>query len=70
MMLYQTKALGFQLTKGGFVAGLPWASRVLFAFIFGWAGDAIKRRGIMSVTTLRKSATVFCNFFFFILFDI
>ncbi|XP_015119073.1 putative inorganic phosphate cotransporter [Diachasma alloeum] len=61
MMLYQTKALGFQLTKGGVVAGLPWASRVLFAFFFGWAGDVIKRKQFMSVTALRKIATIFSH---------
>lgn len=61
MMLYQTKALGFKLTKGGVVAGLPWASRVLFAFFFGWAGDVIKRKQWMTVTALRKSATIFCK---------
>lgn len=61
-MLYQTKALGFQLTKGGFISGLPWASRVLFAFIFGWAGDAIKSKNIISLTALRKIATIFCKY--------
>ncbi|XP_044009620.1 putative inorganic phosphate cotransporter [Aphidius gifuensis] len=62
MMLYQTKALGFKLTKGGFVAGLPWASRVIFAFVFGWIGDTIKRKKLMSITTLRKGATIFSHF--------
>ncbi|KAH0566797.1 sialin-like isoform X1 [Cotesia glomerata] len=62
MMLYQTKALGFKLTKGGVVSGLPWASRVLFAFVFGWIGDTIKRKDKLSVTALRKCATVFSHF--------
>ncbi|XP_043271012.1 sialin-like [Venturia canescens] len=61
MMLYQTKALGFKLTKGGVVSGLPWASRVIFSFFFGWAGDTIQKRKLMSVTTLRKSATIFSH---------
>ncbi|XP_053593605.1 putative inorganic phosphate cotransporter isoform X2 [Microplitis demolitor] len=61
MMLYQTKALGFKLTKGGVVSGLPWASRVLFAFVFGWVGDTIKRKEILSVTALRKCATIFSH---------
>lgn len=66
MMLYQTKALGFKLTKGGLIAGLPWASRVFCAFIFGWAGDVIKRKKLISVTALRKGATIFCiNYFNF-----
>ncbi|XP_011303286.1 putative inorganic phosphate cotransporter isoform X2 [Fopius arisanus] len=61
MMLYQTKALGFKLTKGGVVAGLPWASRVIFAFFFGWAGDVVKRKQWMSITLLRKTATIFSH---------
>ncbi|KAK0170849.1 hypothetical protein PV328_008646 [Microctonus aethiopoides] len=61
MMLYQTKALGFKLTNGGFISGLPWASRVLFAFFFGWAGDAIKSKNIITITTLRKVATIFSH---------
>lgn len=61
MMLYLTKALGFQLSKGGFAASLPWAGRLLFGFFFSWAGDVIKRKQIVSLTVLRKGATVFCK---------
>ncbi|XP_076752606.1 putative transporter slc-17.2 isoform X2 [Xylocopa sonorina] len=61
MMLYLTKALGFELTKGGLAASLPWAGRMFFGFIFSWAGDTIKRKEIVSVTVLRKGATVFSH---------
>ncbi|KAI4502286.1 hypothetical protein M0802_002968 [Mischocyttarus mexicanus] len=61
LMLYMTKALGFQLTKGGFAAGLPWAGRMLFGFFFCWAGDTIKEKEILSITNLRKLATVFSH---------
>lgn len=61
MMLYLTKALGFQLTQGGAAAGAPWAGRMAFGFFFSWAGDTIKRKQIISVTNLRKIATVFCE---------
>ncbi|KAG7198712.1 hypothetical protein KM043_001703 [Ampulex compressa] len=61
MMLYLTKALGFQLTKGGAAAGLPWAGRMLFGFFFSWAGDTIKRRGLLSISALRKTATIFSH---------
>lgn len=61
MMLYLTKALGFQLSKGGMAAGLPWAGRMFFGFFFSWAGDTIKRREIVSVTVLRKGATIFSH---------
>ncbi|XP_043489872.1 sialin-like [Polistes fuscatus] len=61
LMLYMTKALGFQLTKGGAAAGLPWAGRMLFGFFFCWAGDTIKKKEIISITNLRKIATVFSH---------
>ncbi|XP_026673449.1 sialin isoform X2 [Ceratina calcarata] len=61
MMLYLTKALGFELTKGGMAASLPWASRMIFGFFFSWAGDTIKRKEIVSLTILRKGATVFSH---------
>ncbi|XP_012218429.1 sialin isoform X2 [Linepithema humile] len=62
LMLYLTKALGFQLTRGGIVAGLPWGGRMLFGFFFSWAGDTIKQKQIISVTLLRKLATIFSHF--------
>ncbi|XP_011343660.2 sialin isoform X2 [Ooceraea biroi] len=62
LMLYLTKALGFQLTRGGAAAGAPWAGRMLFGFFFSWAGDTIKRKQIISVTLLRKLATIFSHF--------
>ncbi|XP_072760374.1 sialin isoform X2 [Anoplolepis gracilipes] len=61
LMLYLTKALGFQLTKGGAAAGAPWGARMLFGFFFSWAGDTIKRKQIISVTLLRKLATIFSH---------
>ncbi|KAL6259838.1 hypothetical protein P5V15_009748 [Pogonomyrmex californicus] len=62
LMLYLTKALGFQLTKGGAAAGAPWGIRMVFGFFFSWAGDTIKRKRIISVTLLRKLATIFSHF--------
>lgn len=61
MMLYLTDALGFELTKGGMAASLPWASRMFFGFFFSWAGDTIKKKEIVSLTILRKGATVFSH---------
>lgn len=61
LMLYLTKALGFELTKGGAAAGAPWGGRMLFGFFFSWAGDTVKKKAIMSITLLRKGATVFCK---------
>lgn len=61
LMLYMTKALGFQLTKGGFAAGAPWAARMIFGFFFCWVGDTIKEKQLMSITRLRKFATIFSH---------
>ncbi|XP_014486197.1 PREDICTED: sialin isoform X2 [Dinoponera quadriceps] len=62
LMLYLTKALGFQLTKGGAAAGAPWAGRMIFGFVFSWIGDTVKRKNIISITLLRKIATIFSHF--------
>ncbi|KAL6438537.1 hypothetical protein ACFW04_004543 [Cataglyphis niger] len=62
LMLYLTKALGFQLTQGGAAAGAPWAARMLFGFFFSWAGDTIKRKQVISIGLLRKLATIFSHF--------
>ncbi|KAK2584281.1 hypothetical protein KPH14_006683 [Odynerus spinipes] len=61
LMLYMTKALGFQLTKGGAAAGLPWGGRMIFGFFFSWAGDTIKKKKVLSITLLRKLATIFSH---------
>ncbi|XP_033219002.1 sialin-like isoform X2 [Belonocnema kinseyi] len=61
IMLYLTQALGFNLTKGGFMSALPPLGRMLFGFFFGWAGDTIKKKKLMSLTLLRKTATIFSH---------
>lgn len=61
LMLYMTKALGFELTKGGAAAGLPWAARMIFGFFFCWMGDTIKKKELISITSLRKLMTIFSH---------
>lgn len=60
-MIYLTKALGFELTRGGIAAALPWLFRMVFGFFFSWAGDTLKRKNILRVTVIRKGATIFCK---------
>ncbi|XP_066584162.1 sialin-like isoform X2 [Prorops nasuta] len=62
MMLYMTKVLGFELKKSGVMSSLPWVGRMLFGFGFSWIADKIMEKRIMSITTLRKCATLFSHF--------
>lgn len=59
---FMNEVLGFNLTKSGFLAALPYLARMVCAFIFGSIGDSILRRGILSVTKIRKIFCVVCEF--------
>ncbi|XP_033218999.1 sialin-like isoform X3 [Belonocnema kinseyi] len=61
IMLYLTQALDLTLTKGGFMSALPPLGRMLFAFFFSWAGDTVMRKKLMSLTALRKCASIFSH---------
>ena len=60
MMIYLTQVLGFNITKGGIAASFPWLGRMLFGFVFSWGADLIKKKKLMTITALRKTATIFC----------
>ncbi|XP_066585125.1 sialin-like [Prorops nasuta] len=62
MMLYMTKVLRFDLNKSGIMCSMPWVGRMLFGFGFGWIADKIMEKRIMSITALRKCATLFSHF--------
>lgn len=55
------EALGFNIASSGFLAALPYLSRLIFGIVFGMIGDYIKKNEKMSMTLLRKSFTTFCN---------
>ncbi|XP_012253204.1 sialin [Athalia rosae] len=61
MTQYLTRSLGFKLTKGGALASLPWAGRMVFGFLFSWIGDTMRRRHYISISWLRKFATIFSH---------
>lgn len=59
---YVSSVLGFNIGKTGFLAPLPSLARMIFAFIFGWIGDFIRKRNLMRTTTIRKFFIIFSHF--------
>ncbi|XP_055529939.1 sialin-like isoform X2 [Wyeomyia smithii] len=59
---FMNEVLGFKLANAGFLSSLPYLARMFSGFIFGYIGDVILQREIMSRTTLRKSFCMFSHF--------
>lgn len=59
---FMNEALGFQLSKAGYLAALPYLARLLSGFMFGAIGDYVRSKKLMSVTANRKFFTIFCKF--------
>ena len=59
--MFMVQALNFNLSKAGVLAALPPLARLLAGFAFGAVGDRIRRKNILSVTTVRKSFCLFCK---------
>lgn len=59
---FMSEVLGFSLAKAGFLASLPYLARLFAGFIFGAIGDLIRKKEIMSVTTIRKFFCIFCKY--------
>lgn len=57
---FMNEALGFNLAKAGFLSSLPYLARLLSGFAFGAIGDLLRKKNKFSVTTIRKSFTLFC----------
>lgn len=58
---FMKEAFGFSLSQAGAFASLPYLCRFLLGFAFGSIGDFIRSKDMMSVTTTRKSFTLFCK---------
>lgn len=58
---FMNEVLGFNLTKSGFLAALPYLARLISAFVFGSIGDSLLQSGRLSVTQIRKVFCVFCK---------
>lgn len=59
---FMSEVLGFSLAKAGFLASLPYLARLFAGFIFGAIGDFIRKKEMMSVTTIRKFFCIFCKY--------
>lgn len=68
--MFMMHVLKFDLKNAGYLSSLPYIARLILGFLFGIAGDIIRRRNILSVTAIRKLFCIFCeyyiSFFFFL----
>ncbi|KAJ2945607.1 hypothetical protein O0L34_g431 [Tuta absoluta] len=56
---FVSSVLGFELSAAGVISALPYLARMFLATVFGFIGDCILSRNLMSTTTIRK---FFCLF--------
>jgi MFS transporter, ACS family, solute carrier family 17 (sodium-dependent inorganic phosphate cotransporter), other len=59
---FLNEVFGFNLAKVGFLSSLPYLFRLIFGFIFGFIGDKIRQKNLITVTNTRKSFCIFCKF--------
>lgn len=59
---FMSEVLGFNLAQAGVLASLPYLARLFSGFIFGTIGDALRKSDTMSVTAIRKSFCLFCEY--------
>lgn len=59
---YMSEVLGFNLGHSGILAALPYLARSIAAFIFGYIGDKIRQKNLLSVTATRKSFVTMSHF--------
>ncbi|KAL1420786.1 hypothetical protein MTO96_023826 [Rhipicephalus appendiculatus] len=51
---YLKNILGFGLTQNGILNGAPYLALSVLSLIIGWTSDLVRRRNIVTVTTVRK----------------
>ncbi|XP_062560564.1 sialin-like [Armigeres subalbatus] len=59
---FMNEVLGFNLSKAGFLSSLPYLARMFSGFFFGYIGDLIRQKQVMSTTAIRKSFCLFSHF--------
>lgn len=58
---FMSEVLQFKLTEAGILSSLPYLARLIFGYVFGSAGDFLKKREILSTTMIRKTFCIFCK---------
>lgn len=59
---FMNEVLGFKLANAGFLSSLPYLARMFSGFFFGYIGDLIRQKDVMSTTAVRKSFCLFCKY--------
>lgn len=58
---FVSSVLGFQLSAAGVISALPYLARLFFATIFGFLGDCIVAKSLLSTTMIRKCFCLFSH---------
>lgn len=58
---FLSEVLGFQISSTGLLAALPYVARMLSAVLFGYAGDFVRARNMMSVMGIRRLFCLICE---------
>ncbi|XP_058459582.1 sialin-like [Malaya genurostris] len=58
---FMNEVLGFKLANAGFLSSLPYMARMFSGFFFGFIGDRIRQKNLMSTTAVRKSFCLFSH---------
>ncbi|XP_026321197.1 uncharacterized transporter slc-17.2-like isoform X3 [Hyposmocoma kahamanoa] len=58
---FVSSVLGFELSAAGVISALPYLARMFLATVFGFIGDCILSRKLMTTTTIRKFFSLFSH---------
>lgn len=59
---FMSEVLGFNLGHSGALAAVPYLTRMLAGLMFGFIGDTIRKKKLMSTTSIRKWFILVCKF--------
>ncbi|XP_053683973.1 sialin-like isoform X2 [Sabethes cyaneus] len=59
---FMNEVLGFKLANAGFLSSMPYLARMFSGFFFGYIGDVILQKEVMSRTAMRKTFCIFSHF--------
>uniref|UniRef100_A0A8D8CG37 Sialin n=3 Tax=Culex pipiens TaxID=7175 RepID=A0A8D8CG37_CULPI len=58
---FMNEVLGFKLANAGILSSLPYMARMFSGFFFGFIGDLIRQKDLLSTTAIRKSFCLFSH---------